>query len=110
MTEEKDKSADDLIKALSARLASYMANRERHINAHKASIAQEQPPLGTSRVAKSGEPPVVPVRRIIAPQAAPMKIEMLDECGSCGYMSKSDAPCPRCAQANGEEAGPFWNR
>jgi hypothetical protein len=79
-------------------------------DAYKAGTAQEQPEVGTNREQDLQEPPNVPVRTA-TPEATVQKGELLDSCASCGYMAKSGAACPRCAQAHGmSEAVPYWRR
>jgi hypothetical protein len=110
----------EIAKSLTASTVNSLAKRNqveaRHADAlaaadaYKAGIAQEQPEVGTNREQDLQETPVVPVRKA-TPEAGSLKGELLDPCGSCGYMAKSGSKCPRCEQAHGIlEAVPYWRR
>lgn len=124
VSKSEDDQDFDIVKALRAIVASGMSRRARMDAAFKLGQAAgnrsrspvEAEPvavdldIGTARTRPVHEPPVVPVRRVNAPQPAPVASEMMEACTVHGYVHKSNAPCPMCERARVSEAQPLWRR
>lgn len=95
--EKKEVTEEPVEKALTAHMVSGIAKRAR-LHEYAAKVVQdtEYEGLGTTRRSENGEPPVVPVRRVEAPQPANRPFEIFKSCDSCGTMFKSTSDCPRC--------------
>jgi hypothetical protein len=114
---------EDVAKALSSLAVNGFAKQARQAQARdnytaamewKAGIAQEQPGVGSTRVAEPTEPTAVPVRSLHnAPShTTPGDAEIYKSCTGCGRMVKSLASCltRSCQEGRKGEAGPHWKR
>ena len=99
--------AIDILKGMSARIASSIANRARL--ARPQAPAPQEPNLpftiGSDRPQAMHEPRNVPVRRIYNSPlpASPVTMEVVKSCKACGYNCSGDE-CPRCSQIDNSEA------
>jgi hypothetical protein len=121
---EKGGEDVDINKALRAIAVAGMTRRERLDAAYQLGVAQgRQVPrvvqepvkltnlnVGSTHARPAHEPPVVPVRCVEAPQAAPRPDAQTESCLVHGYVHKSGTPCTICEQSVVREAGPFWRR
>ncbi len=116
--------SDGVQKAMRAITAAALSRRERLDAMYQLGVSQgkKNPAIqaepvqitdlntGVSYTRSAHEPPVVPIRRVEAPQPTPRKEAVMKSCELHGYIHKSDAACPLCVRANPTEATPLWSR
>lgn len=111
--DDVSKSTADILKGLTSRMLSMMAQRPA-APTPAVPAAKAEPVAATYGTVRKFEQPVAPVAHIKTPMssASPTAPDFMASCGSCGYIHKSLSDCPRCAslQTQNVTAQPIWRR
>lgn len=94
---DRNTPEDEVEKALKSASIAGIAKQYR-LHDQYAGVALPQPEIGTNRPQSSFEPPIVPVRHVVMPEAPPVAIQATSDCNECGYVYKSVDSCPRCTK------------
>lgn len=108
VSKSKKAIADEIEKGLKAAVAYSMYKNSPDY--YKAGIARPQPHIGTNRTRGEHETPVVPVRRVVAPEKAPMESAAFERCAVHGYMHKSSSECPMCVGTASSVMPSLWGK